>query len=335
MLQTAYLGDMVLTAPLLEALAKRHGPVDVVTTSEAAPLIETHHAVRTVLRYDKRSTMRGVVGMYRVARDIARRRYGWAYLPHRSIASSLIARLAGIPRRVGFADAAGRWWYTSRVERAGVHEAERLLSLAGRAAPAMPSIVLTSADRRIAARVLRSAGVEQPFVAVAPGSAWKTKRWPHYRELARRIGVTRSVVVIGSRRERGVLAASGGEHPSIDLAGQLGIRESAAVIADSAALVANDSVAVHLAQATGTPVVAVYGPTSPAFGFGPRGPADRVVQLDGLPCRPCSTHGSERCPLSHHRCMQDLSVDTVERALAGVLDGSRSKPTRRPVCTGS
>jgi len=62
-IQTAFLGDVVLTTPLLEALAARHGPVDVVTTPAAAPLIEPHPAVRRVIAYDKKGRDRGVRGL--------------------------------------------------------------------------------------------------------------------------------------------------------------------------------------------------------------------------------------------------------------------------------
>src|SRR5437762_6047830 len=64
-----------------------------------------------------------------------------------------------------------------------------------------------------------------------------------------------------------------------------------------------------------TPTVAIFGSTVPAFGFGPRGPHDRVVQLDGLPCRPCSAHGPPSCPLGHHLCMKSLSVEDVLLAI--------------------
>src|SRR5207302_8896097 len=83
-IQTAFLGDVVLTTPLLEALARRHGPVDVVTTPAAAPLVETHPAVRRVIPYDKRGKDRGPGGLVRFARTLPAERYAWAYLPHRS-----------------------------------------------------------------------------------------------------------------------------------------------------------------------------------------------------------------------------------------------------------
>ena len=75
---------------------------------------------------------------------------------------------------------------------------------------------------------------------------------------------------------------------------------------------------LHLAQATGTPAVALFGPTDPALGFGPRGARDRTLSL-ALPCRPCSMHGDTRCPLGHHRCLQDLPVARVRDTVQDVL----------------
>ena len=74
-IQTAFLGDVVLTTPLLAALAERHGPVDVVTTPAAAALLETHPAVAAVIRYDKRGADRGAVGIWRLGRRLRARGY--------------------------------------------------------------------------------------------------------------------------------------------------------------------------------------------------------------------------------------------------------------------
>ena len=97
--------------------------------------------------------------------------------------------------------------------------------------------------------------------------------------------------------------------------GRLGLRESVEIIRRAAVLVTNDSAPLHLAQAVGTPTVAIFGPTLPSFGFAPRGPRDVALGLDGLACRPCSRHGPPACPLGHHRCMNDLSVERVLAAI--------------------
>ena len=103
-IQTAYMGDVILTTPLLTALAALHGPVDVVATPQSASLLDAHPAVREVIRYDKRGNDRGWPGLRRVAAQLRRRSYAAAYLPHRSWRSATMVLLARIPERIGFED---------------------------------------------------------------------------------------------------------------------------------------------------------------------------------------------------------------------------------------
>lgn len=315
-IQTAFLGDVVLTTPLLTQLAARFGPVDVVTTPAAAVLLETHPAVRRVIRYDKRGADRGIGGFRRLAERLADTRYSAAFLPHRSWRSAALAFAAHIPDRTGFADSPAAVLYTRRVPRPrGGHESARLLALAGdrrvAAPPPKVSLVLTDADRAAANAWLAERRITAPFVAVAPGSIWGTKRWPGYAEL---VGALKQpVVVLGSEADgelaaQVAAAAPGRAHSA---AGALSLRESAAIIERASLLVTNDSAPLHLATGVSTPVVAVFGPTTPSQGFGPLGGASRVVQASGLWCRPCSPHGPATCPLGHHACMQTIGLDQV------------------------
>jgi heptosyltransferase II len=317
-IQTAFLGDVILTIPLLVRLAERHGPVDVVTTPAAAPLIETHPAVRAVIRYDKAKSDRGLRGFAALTARLRAQRYERAYLPHRSWRSALLAVAARIPRRTGFGDSPAALTYTARMARPGeVHESARLLALAGAGGEALPrpTLALTVADRAGAESWLAERGVAEPFLALAPGSIWGTKRWPGFPDLA--VALPDRVVVVGGPEDRAlgeaIVAAAPGR--AWNATGELSLRQSAALIERAAVLVTNDSAPLHLASGVGTRIVALFGPTVPAFGFGPVGDADAVVELEGLACRPCSRHGPQVCPLGHHRCMKELSVERVIRAI--------------------
>lgn len=322
--QTAFLGDVVLTTPLLTVLAERHGPVDVVTTPAAAPLLETHPAVRQVLVYDKRKADRGLAGLRRLAHRLRAERYAVAYLPHRSLRSAALARLARIPRRVGYTDGWRSLYTEARPRPRDGHEIDRLLALVGAMPPrgARPTLHLAANDVARAEAAIGSAAVAPPFAALAPGSIWGSKRWPHFTALARRLAQHVDVVLVGGPDDAALaeaivaaVAEENAAHRVVSLCGRLSLRESAAVIREAAILVTNDSAPLHFAQAVATPTVAIFGPTIPAFGFGPRGPRDVVVGLDGLACRPCSPHGPAACPLGHHRCLQGVSVDDVLRAM--------------------
>ncbi|HUR96036.1 MAG TPA: glycosyltransferase family 9 protein [Gemmatimonadales bacterium] len=328
-IQTAFLGDVVLTTPLLAALAERHGPVDVVTTPAAASLLETHPSVAAVLRYDKRGMDRGALGLWRLGRRLRARGYARAYLPHRSWRSAALALLAGAEERTGFADSPAAVTYTRRVPRpvAG-HEVERLASLAGvSGAPAPVHVELTADDRAAADTWLRERGLGPGFIALAPGSIWGTKRWWGYEALAR--AVDGPVVVVGGHEDAPLAAmVAAAADRGYSAAGALGLRGAAALIARAGVLVTNDSAPLHLATAVGTPIVAVFGPTVPAFGFGPRSARDLIVEHPSLDCRPCSAHGPQICPLGHHRCMRELSVDSVAEAVAAVSRGEGIRAIR-------
>lgn len=319
-IQTSFLGDTVLTTPLLSQLANR-GPVDVVTTPAAAPILANHPAVRSVIAYDKRGTDRGFGGMLRLARRLRAGRYDIAFLAQGSWRSAAIAWLARIPQRIGFATSAGRLLYTRRVPyRDDLHHAARLLLLSrpnGREptpAERRPSLAPGDRERREVDALLAGHGVQadERLVALAPGSVWATKRWPYYPELAQLLSEHARIVVVGSSADsplaRAIVAAA---PSSVDATGQLSLLASAELLGRCGTLVTNDSAPMHLASAMGTPTVAIFGPTVPEFGFGPLSPRVSVVGHETLPCRPCDRHGPQRCPLGHHRCMRDLAPSVV------------------------
>ena len=154
----------------------------------------------------------------------------------------------------------------------------------------------------------------------SPGSRRPTKRWPYFVGLAEVLGHDCDLVFIGGPDDATIAhGVAEGERRMANLAGKLSIRETAAIMQTARLVVCNDSVALHLANAVQTPVVAIFGPTDASLGFGPRGKADVTIGKPNLSCRPCSTHGGERCPLRHHRCMVDLEVDTVAQIIHNAL----------------
>ena len=321
-IQTSFLGDVVLTTPLIASLAER-GPVDVVTTPAGAALLAHHPAVRRLISYDKRGSARGIRGLHRTARSIAHDGPNppeVAYLAQGSLRSATLAFLAGIKVRVGFGSSAGRRLYSRRIAyHPEWHHAERLWSLAaaeGERATleAMrPRLYPGDGERaQVAALLQNTDAAGRPFVAVAPGSVWATKRWPHYPALARLLADSFAIVIVGAAEDGPLAAAIQAAVPeAIDATGRLPLLASAALIAQAAALVTNDSAPQHLASAVGTPTVAIFGPTVPAFGFGPLSPVSLIAEHSRMPCRPCDKHGPATCPLGHFHCMRELLPETV------------------------
>jgi heptosyltransferase-2 len=345
-IQTSFLGDMVLTTPLIAELARR-GPVDVVATPASAPLLANNPSVRDVILYDKRGDAKGMTGLYRTAQRLHHRQEGEqerhrevdvAYLAQGSVRSATLALLAGIPERVGFNTSAGRRLYTRKVPyREDRHHAERLWRLAMPADAADPDARaitprLFPADAEIGAvdALLREAGHRgEPLLALAPGSVWGTKRWPYYADLARLLAERDPrlrLVMIGGKPDAALareLVAAVPAGRAIDTTGRLSLLASAELIGRAVALVTNDSAPQHLASAMGTPTVAVFGPTVPGFGFGPLAPRRATVGHAALACRPCHRHGPRACPLGHWRCMREIGADTIAETLDELLPPAR------------
>lgn len=320
-IQTSFLGDVVLTTPLIAALA-RLGPVDVVATPAGAALLQHHPGVRRLVAYDKRGTARGIRGLHRTAREIGDGLDGaaTAYMAQGSLRSATLAFLAGIKARVGFASSAGRRLYTHRVPyHAEWHHAERLWSLSASAgervdaAHLRPRLYPGAAEHAAVEALLAGTSAEhRPFIALAPGSVWATKRWPFYPALARELARDYALVIVGGAEDADLAGAIQLEAPdAISAVGKLPLLASAALLSRAKALVTNDSAPQHLASAVGTPTVAIFGPTVPAFGFGPLAPVSLVAEHPAMPCRPCDKHGPAVCPLAHFRCMREQSPESV------------------------
>jgi heptosyltransferase-2 len=324
--QTSFLGDMVLTTPLIAQLAAR-GPVDVVATPASAALLANHPHVRRAIAYDKRRSGRGLRGFQAVAREMRASRADAVYLAQGSLRSAALAFATGVAERVGFATSAGRALYSRTIPyRKDLHHAARLWQLGASGQEPTPEQIrprlYPGAEERAAVDALLGATSDtRPVVAIAPGSVWATKRWPYYAELARELAGEARLVVIGSDDDRSlaaaIVAAAGPD--TLDACGALSLLASAELIRRCRVLVTNDSAPQHLASAMGTPTLTMFGPTVPAFGFGPLAPHSIVVEFQGLDCRPCDKHGPPACPLGHWRCMRQLAARDVATRVRHLL----------------
>lgn len=205
------------------------------------------------------------------------------------------------PRRAGQRLA---WVKLGVPDRRAPHVVERYAAPLG--VDVSPGPWLTPAESAVPGRL-----------ALAPGARWATKRWPleRWRELARCwLEAGGDVLWVGGPDEAADLNALAGAVGGKTAIG-LPFGGLTAAIAACAAVVSGDSAPVHVAAAVGRPVVALFGPTVPGFGFRPWG-THRIIEDRELACRPCSLHGDDRCPQGHHACMLGLGLDEVQAALA-------------------
>lgn len=286
-------------------------------------------------------TLRGAGPFRGVVRRVRMLQSDAALVLPPSLSSALVAFAAGTPRRFGWPGDGRRALLTDlgprprrdlhlRVQyrELGMLLARRLLA---RELPDLPLRLWLRPEEIAAAEAAWARGPLDPAetIALAPGATYgETKRWPEEKFLAlgrslRAAGW--SLLWMGGPAERDLcarLAAASGPSGSISLAGELDLRASLARLAAVRLLVSNDSGAMHLGQASGVPVVGIFGSTSPTW-TGPIGPEARVVTL-GLPCAPCF---GRTCPTAIE-CLRDLEVRTVEEAVRELLERGRS--TLRP-----
>ncbi len=316
------LGDVVLATSLLEPLRARFpgARIEWVTDPLYAPLLEGLPELAAVHRL----TREGPNSALGLAARL-RGRFDVAIDLQNKLRSALVARSAA-PLRTAFrrrsAARAVLSLFGSDPPLVRAHQtklyAEALEPL-GIAAPGPTKVSLSAQARALAADALR--GVEAPAVAIAPGARWATKRWPAERFAAVADALAAegvAIVLCGGPGDRDAFAAfraATRAHVAADLS-FLPLDALAAAIARVQLLVACDSGPVHLATAVGTPVLALFGPTSTAR-WGPP-PPGRSLSLR-LACAPCSNHGGDYCPEGHHRCLADLAPEAVLAAAREML----------------
>jgi len=331
---TAFLGDAVLTLPLLHTLARAYPGAELhfFVRRGLAPLFAAQPELAGVHEFDKRGRDRGLRAAMRLGRSLARQRFDLWVSAHTSLRSGLIARWTSAPRRIGYSRPAyNPYFYTHTVDRGfgAADEIDRLLRLAQplgiRELVTEPRLVLPAPAVAKAATFFATLP-PGPVLGVHPGSTWPTKQWPEEyfgQVMARAHAAGATVLLFAGPDETAcaarVLAASGlaGRDRLHDLAGRLSLPELAAHLARLSCYLTGDSGPMHLAWAGGAPVVALFGPTTRGLGFFPRGDST-VLELD-LDCRPCGLHGPRACPRGHHRCLRDLTPDAAWAAVAAKL----------------
>jgi heptosyltransferase-2 len=339
LIRLSALGDVTLATAAVEAL--RHGlpgaEVHVLTKPVFRDVFRGNPGVSRVLAWHPSA------GVAALAAAVRAEGYEWVVDLHGNLRTRLLRLLALGPRWSVYKKGVIRRRLSVRLGRPELLDARHVVD---RFIQALAPLgigptrhyprVYPDPDAETRAQVLlRGAGWDgkAPLVALAPGAKWQTKAWPKegWAQLVDAIeqdGLGFPVLLGGEGDRalcREVLVTPGGR--GANLAGETTIGEMAAALRRCTALVTNDSAPLHVAAAVGTPVVALFGPTVRGFGFYPLGPRDRVVERN-LDCRPCSLHGSRRCPEGHHSCLRDLRPATVAEALRHVIQSARGKEAK-------
>ena len=316
LIQTAFIGDVILMTALLEYLTLHEPttPVDVLVRRGNESLLADNPHVRDVLIWDKKH--RKYANLWQLLRQVRATGYGRVVTLQRFASTGFLTAFSGAAERVGFAKNPFSRFFTRRTSHAigdGTHEVTRNLRLLTDAAPTpmVPPRLYPSATDEAAAAPYATVGF---YICLAPTSVWFTKQYPveKWLELLAALPPGLQVYLLGGPPDVAAcahLVAASGRANVTSLADQLGLLASAALMRGAVMNYVNDSGPMHLCSAVGAPVTAVFCSTVPAFGFGPLSPVSFVVETpEALACRPCGLHGHTACPLGHFRCAHGIEV---------------------------
>jgi heptosyltransferase-2 len=327
-IQTAFLGDVLLTFPIAHHL-KKLNPAYKITFLIKKELKEVAQLYTEIDEYIFIDKSKYLFSIKEVVKQI-KNKYDIAISPHRSARSAIISFLSNAKIRISFDKSSLNFLYTHLVTyKKGIHEIQRNLSLLSFFANDLDwreRIPLRLDNFIFNERFMIWKESGEKIIVIAPGTQWETKRYPEYyfaSIVKKLIEDGYKIVLIGSNQDFEIgLKIEKYVFSSINLLnliGKLSLKESISLINLSDLLICNDSAPTHMAVFTKTPVVTIYGSTIPEFGFYPYRENDKVVQIENLYCKPCGIHGYRKCPEKHFKCMIDLKPEIVYGAVRDVL----------------
>lgn len=323
------IGDVVRALPLANRLREGYPRAHIAWAVEppAAPLLERHPALDARLIFERAG---GLSAFWRFLRRIRAEGFDLTLDLQRHAKSGLVSFASGAPVRLGFhrrnAKELNWLWSTHTigpVERRGWKIEQYLRFGALLELPEGPlrfGITLgADEDARVAA-LLGALG--RPFAALFLGSTWESRLWfpEGFAAVADALAAMDVATVLVGGADARALAAETvalARAPVLDLSARTSLREAYGVLARARVAVGPDSGPMHLAAAAGTPVVSLWGATTPARSA-PFGSEDLVL-VGRVPCAPCYLR---TCPIGR-RCMQALTPARVMAQVRRVLEGSR------------
>lgn len=305
-IQTAFIGDVVLATPIIEGLKAqfRDSKIDFLLRKGNESLFDGHPHLREVLAWDKQQQK--LKNLWRIVRKVRSAKYDLVINVHRYLSSGMVTVLSGAGHTVGFKSNPCSLFFGQTVAHVmdGRHEVARNLSLiADWVSGEMIRPKLYIDHVRSAIAPFQS----QPYITISPGSVWATKQLPKEKWVDflnhQKHGV---VYLLGGPGDvplcEAIKSQTESENVTV-LAGKLSMLESCALMAGAVMNYVNDSAPMHFASAVNAPVTAVYCSTIPRFGFRPLADNSFILQSSEiLSCRPCGLHGRAHCPEGHFRC---------------------------------
>lgn len=333
-IQTAFLGDLLLTLPLIYHLKKifTYAQIDILIREGLEEIKEIFPLINNVHLISKNSRkIKSIINLTKRLKG----KYNIVITPHRSFRSALISFLTYAEKRISFNNSSLPFLFTDIVKYdKSKHEIERNLDLLN---PLLSEqeinwkekIPLKLNDYVMNENFMLWINSGERIIVIAPGTVWETKRYPEYYFsvlINRLIDDGIKCVLIGSSKDLdigiSIMNRVSNKDLVLNLIGKLSLKETISLINLSDLLICNDSAPTHMGVFTKTPVLTIYGSTVPEFGFYPFRNFDRYVEVENLTCKPCGIHGYRRCPKKHFKCMIDLPPSKIYQVSISMLNSN-------------
>ena len=313
-IQTAFLGDVILASPIWENLHQQfpEAQIDVVVKKGNETLLAEHPFLNQVYTFDKRQKLKN---LWNLGKQLRQQRYELVINLQRFASSGVLTMLAKGKESRGFEKNPLSLFFSKRFKhemKPNWHEVDRNLHLIADLVTQpkkRPQLYPTLSDME---RI--SSFQTQTYYCLAPTSVWFTKQAPKkiWLELIEKLASTKvKIYLLGAPADHAYLEEIRQAVPKLEvqnLAGQLTLLQSAALMSGAQRNFVNDSGPLHLASATNAPVSAFFCSTVPAFGFGPLSDDSKIIEVSNLACRPCGLHGHKSCPKGHFQCGEALQL---------------------------
>ena len=325
-IQTAFIGDVVLATALLESLHAQYplAVMDVLVRQGNESLLNAHPFIHEVIVWNKKKQK--YIHWLKILFQIRKANYDAVVNVQRFAATGLWTALSKAKFKIGFNKNPFSFLYTHSIKHleieAGMHEINRnhqLIQIWGPIVLVPPKLYPTAQDLELIKKYQ-----DQPYICIAPASVWYTKQYPlsAWVKFLQALPFDGPIYILGGAGDRiiGEKMMKTTNKQLINLAGEIGFLASAALQAKAVLNYVNDSAPMHFASAMNAPVVAIYCSTIPAFGYGPLSDQSFIVQTqENLACRPCGLHGKKKCPLTHFNCAHSIQIQELTSPLLQVL----------------
>ena len=323
-IQTAFIGDVVLATALVEKLARFYpdAEIDFLVRKGNESLLQNNPHLHEVLVWNKKENK--LKNLFSILRTIRLRRYNKVINLQRFFATGLLTAFSAADETIGFDKNPLSFLFTTKVKhsinRDGIkHEVERNNDLIRHFTDAgftRPKLYPSDKDFNVVQPYSHI-----PYVTITPGSVWFTKQYPveKWIKLITEFPKDYQIYLLGGKEnalECSHIKESAGNTKSEVLAGKLSFLQSAALMKNAAMNYVNDSAPLHFASAVNAPVTAVFCSTIPAFGYTPLSDVSYIIETtEKLNCRPCGLHGYKACPQKHFKCALTIETDRLIQTL--------------------